>query len=161
MNFLIKSTNPGQVFGDAWGNEEALGMKRPVPPEAPKPPELKENATTEELEEHAKATQRHQESLPAYEVAVKTFHEEAAIFKAKFEAARQQVDRMAKSGVVPVNFYEGDPGDFLVPAEGPNDTITAIAVKEADITIPQYLRCIGKITRVLPDGRREVEVKVV
>lgn len=94
------------------------------------------------------------EQLEEHEVAMGPFNE-------ALEAARAKVDRMAKIGVVPVNVYEGNPGDFVVPSEGPDDTIIAIVVPADKLTMRQYLRSVGKITRVLDDGRREVEVKAV
>lgn len=75
------------------------------------------------------------------------------------EAARAKVDRIAFAGQVPVNVYGCKPGQFIVPS--PDGVgITGVAVSEDDMTLKQYLRAVGIVQNILPDGRANVRVKV-
>jgi hypothetical protein len=183
MNFLIKSTNPGVVWGDSHGSEQAIGMARPVHPEfappefdAPEDPRTSakkdasrvsradpdfDSKVSEYEKAHAEWTQAVALHKVNYQADVEEYELANARFAARIETAREPFDRMAKIGVVPVNLYEGEPGDYIVPVEGPNDTISAIAVPAKSLTMEQHLRAVGKVTRILDDGRREVEVKAV
>lgn len=78
-------------------------------------------------------------------------------WKNRLENARENVDRIAYCGKVPCNIYTGQPGDFVIPVEGADGTIAEITV--ATPNIEQFLISVGRISRVLHDGRREVVVK--
>lgn len=85
-----------------------------------------------------------------------------ADFDARLEEARQQVDRIAYAGRVPLNNPQGnsfDVGDYIVPQpEGVG--IDWKAVPEAEMTVQDSLRCIGQIEKVSEDGRPFVAVNV-
>lgn len=48
----------------------------------------------------------------------------------------------------------------LVPSEDGDGGITAAFVEEGDLTLSQYIRSIGCIIHIAPDGRPLIEVKV-
>jgi len=98
--FVVKSTNPSYVGGDAWGSEDALGVKFPAHP--------KEDASKDELEKYI-----------AEKNAVDLI----------IESARQKVDRIAFAGQVPVNVFGAIPGQYIVP-EQDEEGIKGIAVSD-------------------------------
>jgi len=74
------------------------------------------------------------------------------------ETARQQVDRIAFSGQVPVNVTGATSGQYIVPTDD-NGTIKGIAVNETDMTLSQYMKSVGKVIAIEEDGRAKVIVK--
>jgi hypothetical protein len=140
ITFVIKSTNPSLVGGDDWGVED---MEHPKPPEPSSPPG--DDASEEEVAAHAEAVAAHD------------------AWTAEFEAKRARVDRIAFSGQVPVNVFGATPGDYIVPVRRGNDGgrgISAIAVPDASITFEQYRRAVGRVVKIMDDGRAFAIVKV-
>lgn len=90
-------------------------------------------------------------TMPAYE---ETLDE----WEAKLEAARVLADRVAYSGKVPVNVLGAAPGDYIIAAEGDDGGIGGKVITAPDFA--QYLKAIGRVNRVLEDGRAEVAVIV-
>ncbi len=76
----------------------------------------------------------------------------------KLEAARQKVDRIAFSGQVPVNVTGATVGDYIVPVAGPDGGIAGEAVTNP--TFDQYRAAVGRVWKILEDGRAFVSVKV-
>jgi hypothetical protein len=72
------------------------------------------------------------------------------------EAARQSVDRVAYSGKVPVNVWDAVSGGYIVAEAGLDGFIEAVFV--ADVDFEQYKRAVGRVNRILDDGRAEVAV---
>ena len=85
--------------------------------------------------------------------------EEKATFEAALEAARQTVDRIAFAGQVPVNVTGANAGQFIVPTND-NGSIIGVAVNEADMTLSQYMKAVGKVIAIEQDGRAKIIVKV-
>ena len=137
LTFATKSTNPSFVGGDIWAAH--LG-ERPVPPAMP----------PEDADEAALA--RYAEERTQYEQAMMTW-------EAEHEAARQCVDRIAFCGQVPVNVLGAAPGQYIVPVQD-GDGIKGIAKDEADMTLVEYMRAIGKVIAIEPDGRARIIVKI-
>ena len=81
-----------------------------------------------------------------------------ALDGSELEAARQKVDRIAFSGQVPVNVTGAAVGDYIVPVAGPDGGITGEAV--TDPTFDQYRAAVGRVWKILEDGRAFVSVKV-
>jgi hypothetical protein len=79
-------------------------------------------------------------------------------FRTQLEVDRQQVDRIAYSGKVPCNVGGAAPGQYIVAEPGPGDTIIGVPVSDPDLS--QYRRAVGRVNRLLPDGRAEVAVIV-
>jgi hypothetical protein len=86
--------------------------------------------------------------------------EEFAAWEAKLEAKRQKVDRIAFAGQVPVNVTGATPGQYIVPVATADGGITGIAKDEADLTLPEYMRAVGKVIAIEDDGRARIIVKV-
>jgi hypothetical protein len=86
--------------------------------------------------------------------------EALAQWEADLEAARQKVDRIAFAGQVPVNVTGATPGQYIVPIAAADGGITGIAKDEADLTLPEYMRAVGKVIAIEDDGRARIIVKV-
>jgi hypothetical protein len=81
-----------------------------------------------------------------------------ALDGSELEAARQKVDRIAFSGQVPVNVTGATVGDYIVPVVGPDGGIAGEAVTNP--TFDQYRAAVGRVWKILEDGRAFVSVKV-
>ena len=79
-------------------------------------------------------------------------------FETKADAARQKVDRIAFSGQVPVNVTGATVGDYIIPVAGPDGGIAGEAVTNP--TFDQYRAAVGRVWKILEDGRAFVSVKV-
>jgi len=85
--------------------------------------------------------------------------EDKDAFDAALEAARQLVDRIAFSGQVPVNVTGASAGQYIVPVNN-NGAIKGEAINEADMTLTQYMKAVGKVIAIESDGRARIIVKV-
>ena len=177
--FSIKSTAPSFVGGDTWANDvgqrpspqagpaptqplrrEDVVTQQPVP--GTNPPEY-ENVVTEPgdtNEEWAEKLATYTAALAAHNIAVQQDAEAMATFDAALEVERQKVDRIAIAGRVPVNVQGAQPGDYIVPVQD-GTGIKGIAVHEDDLNMKLYLRAVGRVISIEPDGRAYVMVKVV
>jgi Phage T7 tail fibre protein len=79
-----------------------------------------------------------------------------AVFAARHEEERKAVDRIAYCGKVPCNVWGTSPGQYIVASVGPGDTIIGMPITSPEIQ--QYLQSVGRVNRVLDDGRAEVVV---
>lgn len=131
FRFGIKSTEPSYVGGDTWGSEEVIG-ERPVLVH----PECVTDVELETLE--------------------KEHHARLKVWEVKYQEARNNVDRIAYSGKVPVNIKGASIGEYIVICSGKDDSIVGTSVKTP--TYDQYLRAVGRVNRLLADGRCEVAV---
>lgn len=137
IRFAVKTTDPSFVGGDSWTSDEAIGMTRP------EHPVLQDGETEAE-----------------YTLRLIAFEEAWAVYQAALEAARLHVDRIAYCGKVPVNVLGATPGHYLVAAAAADGSITASPVPAESATFAQYQRAIGRVNRILEDGRAEVAVIV-
>jgi hypothetical protein len=122
ISFVVKSTNPSYVGGDAWGN---IVGKRP-------------ERTTDQTEEY--------------------FAPILAEFEAKLEVERQKVDRIAFSGQVPCNVYNTSVGDYIIPISTEDGKITGQAITNP--SFDQYKLSVGKVWKIMEDGRAFIAVKI-
>ena len=129
-SFLIKTTNPNLVGNDTWS---AIIGPRPVAPD---------------------------DKDPNYAIKKAEYDAAVVAYGIKLEEERVKVDRMSYSGQVPVNVLGANAGDYIVAVEGTDNTITGIAVPEADISFSQYKKAVGRVIKVLEDGRAQVNVIV-
>ena len=83
--------------------------------------------------------------------------QEKAEHQAKLEAARQKVDRIAFSGQVPCNVYGAKVGDYIIPIEL-DGKIAGQAVTNP--TFEQYQLSVGKVWKIMEDGRAWIAVKI-
>jgi hypothetical protein len=132
VRFAVKSTDPSYVGGDTWGTEAQVGAKP-------------NNPTRIEDESDADFESREAE----YETDLATFEE-------ALEAARQLVDRIAYSGKVPVNVQGAIAGDYIIAVAADDGSIDGQAVSDPDFS--QYKLSVGRVNRILDDGRAEVAV---
>lgn len=122
VSFVVKSTNPSYVGGDAWGN--IVGKR----------PERTEEQTEEEF-------------APILEA-----------FETRLEIERAKVDRIAFSGQVPCNVYNTNIGDYIIPIETLDGKITGQAATNP--TFEQYKIAVGKVWKIMEDGRAWIAVKI-
>ncbi len=177
--FSIKSTAPSFVGGDTWASDvgqrpspqagpsptqplrrEDVVRQQPVP--GANPPELEDVVTEpgDTDDEWAEKQATYAAALAAHNIAVQQDAEVMAAFDAALEVERQKVDRIAIAGRVPVNVQGAQPGDYIVPVQD-GVGIKGIAVHEDDLSMKQYLRTVGRVISIEPDGRAYVMVKVV
>ena len=142
VSFCVKSTDPSYVGGDVWGNEEALGLVQPKQPA--------QRQATEEVEA---------ETDEEFAIRQSQYESDKATFEAALEAARQTVDRIAFAGQVPVNVLGATAGQYIIPVND-NGAIKGEAVNEADMTLAQYMKAVGKVIAIEQDGRAKIIVKV-
>jgi len=83
-----------------------------------------------------------------------------AQWEVDLEAARQKVDRIAFAGQVPVNITGALPGQYIIPIETEDGGITGVAKNEADLTLAEYIRAVGRVIAIEDDGRARIIVKV-
>ena len=177
--FSIKSTAPSFVGGDSWANDVGA---RPSPQAGPAPsqPQRREDVVTQQPvpginpaeyedvvtepgdtdEEWAEKLATYTAALAAHNIAVRQDADAMATFDAALEVERQKVDRIAIAGRVPVNVLDAHPGDYIVPVQD-GAGIKGIPVHEDDLSMKQYLRAVGRVISIEPDGRAYVMVKVV
>ena len=79
-------------------------------------------------------------------------------YNAKLEVERAKVDRIAFSGQVPCNVTGATVGDYIVPIELENGKIGGQAVTNP--TFEQYQISVGKVWKIMEDGRAWITVKI-
>lgn len=110
--------------------------------------------------EQDKIDSDHHTACEKYAVDRETYKSDKAIYDERLEAARSTVDRVAYSGKVPCNVEGATPGDYIVPFMADDGGISGKAVSERDITFTQYRYVVGRVRKILDDGRPEVAVIV-
>lgn len=73
------------------------------------------------------------------------------------ETERHKVDRIAFSGQVPCNVLGANVGDYIIPVEK-NGKISGQAVTNP--TFEQYQLSVGKVWKIMEDGRAWIAVKI-
>jgi len=101
------------------------------------------------VQPQAPAEDAEQEVIDQYETDI-------VAFNAAHEAARQLVDRIAYSGKVPVNIQGATAGDYIIAVAADDGSIDGQAVSDPDFA--QYKLSVGRVNRILEDGRAEVAV---
>ena len=76
---------------------------------------------------------------------------------AELETARQKVDRVAFSGQVPCNVLNAQVGDYIIPINV-NGKIKGEAVTNP--TFEQYQISVGKVWKIMEDGRAWIAIKI-
>lgn len=99
-----------------------------------------------------------EESLGLKLLTNESTQEEKDAFKAAVETARQQVDRIAFAGQVPVNVTGANAGQYIIPVND-NGAIKGEAISNP--TFEQYKIAVGKVIAIESDGRAKIIVKVI
>jgi hypothetical protein len=84
--------------------------------------------------------------------------EELQQYKATNEAIRTTVDRIAFSGQVPCNVTGANVGDYIIPIQLENGKIGGQAITNP--TFEQYQISVGKVWKIMDDGRAWIAVKI-
>ncbi|WP_112384106.1 hypothetical protein [Sphingomonas carotinifaciens] len=167
VSFVIKSTDPSLVGGDTWDAD--VGPKpeepgaEPVEPSMPAPPAEDADDATLDAWRNAMAAYRaqiasYQAARAEWQKATDAYAKALPIWEAAHEKARQCVDRIAFCGQVPANVTgDFEVGDYIIAAAA-GAGIKAVAVKADDMTLPQYMRRIGKVWAIR-DGRAWIDVQ--
>jgi len=137
VTFVVKSTDPCLVGCDTWGSD--LDMYGPK-----KPTELKSDASEEEIN--------------SYNLELQNYETEKLIWEEQHENARKPYDRIAFCGQVPVNVYNATPGQYIIPKQTDDDTISYELTNTP--TFEQYQISIGKVIKIQEDGRAWIIVKI-
>jgi hypothetical protein len=75
----------------------------------------------------------------------------------KLEEARAKVDRIAFSGQVPCNVLNAKVGDYIIPINN-NGKISGQAITKP--TFEEYQISVGKVWKIMEDGRAWIAVKI-
>lgn len=164
---MIKSTDPSLVGGDTWDAE--VGPKPEQPGTEPREPRLlaapaedADDATIaawrDAMADYPAQVASYQAARAEWQKATDAYAKALPVWEAAHEKARQCVDRIAFCGQVPAN-VSGDfeVGDYIIAAAS-GAGIKAAAVKADDMTLPQYMRRIGKVWAIR-DGRAWIDVQ--
>lgn len=167
ISFVVKSTDPSLVGGDTWASHLPPKPEQPgAEPIAPGYPAVPADDTDEASIAAWMAAQAAYPSLlasyqsdhTAWQQAMGAYAADLAAWEDELETARQCVDRVAFCGQVPCNVIgDFDVGDYIIAAAN-GAGIKAIAVKPDAITLPQYMRRIGKVWAIR-DGRAWIDVQ--
>jgi hypothetical protein len=170
VSFGVKSTNPNLVGGDDWFQEPKPIEPNYTAPDLAKPAHPTQSITIDDVLA-AKALAEFEQKTAEYETAMKEAHDfwrsttyatylsALDAYNKMMEIEREKVDRIAYCGKVPVNVTNAKVGDYIVPVAMQSGGIDAIAV--ADVTFEQYRLSVGKVKRILADGRAEIVVKPI
>jgi|694.fasta_scaffold129744_2 hypothetical protein len=147
ISFVVKSTNPSYVGGDTWGSEDFIG-KIPEKPYKIFDKFADDNVT---LIQKGETDEEYAEKLSKYEIELSKWND-------TYESYRKTVDRIAFSGQVPVNVFNAEAGDYILPIQEDGNKIKGISVKNP--TYDQYMICVGKVISIEEDGRAKIIVKI-
>jgi hypothetical protein len=88
---------------------------------------------------------------------LEAYETEKTAWESRREAERQKVDRIAFSGRCPINVASFKIGDYILPTQGEDGKISAVAVTQP--TPEQYMLAVGKVISMDSDGRAQIIVK--
>jgi hypothetical protein len=188
LTFVIKSTDPSYVGGDTWSlslgprpdqpvyvEPDYTGVtagRPPMPPEELGIPDVDatrmenfEKAFTnwqavqeQEAADRAAYKAQVEQARKDHKAAMDAWQKANEKFDADYEEARTTVDRIAFAGRVPVNVLNAQPGQYIVAVQD-GDSIKGVPMNEADMTLANYMRAVGKVIAIEADGRAIVIVK--
>ena len=160
IRFAVKSTEPGYTGGNTWMANLPPRPNKPVLHDVQRRSYGEADEVNPDAEVDALIEQEYQDALLAAEVDYQAsslqYERDLSLFNAAVKDAADKVDRIAYCGKVPVNYTGATPGDYLIVKKGDNDSITCYSTRVP--THEQYLLCIGRVNKILPDGRAEVAV---
>ena len=57
-----------------------------------------------------------------------------------------------------VNVYNSNVGDYILPIRNDDNSITGVSISSNSITFDQYKLVVGKVLKILDDGRAFIKV---
>jgi hypothetical protein len=160
IRFAIKSTNPSFVGGDVWGSDEVAPQKPARIVEEKEVVKVSDEIYDGEVciqpakyEEVIKVKGDTDEEWDAKE---SNFNKLFAEFEEKLELKRKQVDRIAYSGKVPVNVTGAIAGGYIIADKDEDGKIIGKFVSNP--TFEEYKLAVGRVNKILEDGRPEVAI---
>ena len=165
VSFVVKSTDPAYVGGDTWGDlpeperhsEQYIQWLTDVSRVKAAEPVRMEDESDDDLQSRVTAWESSVHEVELREPADKVSYEWLE-WERQLEAQRQRVDRIAFAGQVPCNVTGAKAGDYIVPVRTSSGGITGTAVTKP--TFEQYAQAVGKVWKVMDDGRAWVAVKI-
>lgn len=164
ISFVVKSTDPAYVGGDTWGDvpepvrfsAEYLEWLASCDRHNAAEPRRQEGEKEEDWAARVDVWYQDGVSLSNSEPGMKESSEWLQWVQ-DLEHKRKQVDRIAFSGQVPCNVQGAQPGDYIIPMKAGDGSIIGEAVKSP--SFDQYMNAVGKVWKVLEDGRAWIVVK--
>src|SRR5699024_7453599 len=86
------------------------------------------------------------------------YQKDKQAFEEHYEKERAKVDRIAFSGITPVNVNNANVGDYIIPTED-NGKIKGIAVKEP--SFEEYKNAVGKVIKFNEEDKPVIIVKTI
>jgi hypothetical protein len=152
VRFGVKSTAPSFVGGDAWASDSVVGIE-------PQRPSRKAPVTKKGMDEdgrHVDIVIEEGDTDEKWVVKLAAYDIEVVEYQAKIEVERAKVDRIAYSGKVPVNVMGATPGGYVIAIEVENGLIDGQFVQNP--TFEEYKLAVGRVNRILDDGRAEIAI---
>ena len=168
VSFGVKTTNPNLVGGDVW---HLAAGEMPVEPTYVAPELQKPEYPAQSIRVKSDVTiEQHEAEMAQYEATLAAHRAEwdstvyadymssKIEYEQRLEIERQKVDRIAYCGKVPVNVTGANVGDYIVPVEQ-SGKIGGIAVSVP--SFDQYIIAVGRVRKIMADGRPEIVVKPI
>ena len=168
VSFGVKTTNPNLVGGDVW---HLAAGEMPVEPTYVAPELQKPEYPAQSIHVKSDVTiEQHEAEMAQYKAALAAHRAEwdstvyadymslKVEYEQRLEVERQKVDRIAYCGKVPVNVTGANVGDYIVPVEQ-SGKIGGVAVSAP--SFDQYIIAVGRVRKIMADGRPEIVVKPI
>jgi hypothetical protein len=169
ISFAVKSTNPNLVGGDDWGSSIGLPPIAPNPPSHPgsRPireetnrvsPEVLDYEFLLKIENWENEVNYFNAKNDEYLKLKLSFDDELKLFEFSLAEERKKVDRIAYCGKVPVNVIGANIGDYIIPV---NKNGLIVGESVSNPTFSQYQISVGRVRKILQDGRAQIVVKPI
>ena len=152
IQFVVKSTNPSYVGGSSWSQGTVNS------PEYPPILLTVDEYSNIPSQDATLYSYWEEQNMYANTEQLNTFYEENEKYLEDKNIHREPYDRIAFCGQVPVNVYNSVPGQYIIPTQTDDDTISYELTNTP--TFEQYRVSIGKVVKIEEDGRAFIVVKI-
>jgi hypothetical protein len=152
IQFVVKSTDPSYVGGDSWNQGT---VNTPKYPSVMLRVDEYSNISSQDANLY---TYWEEQNLYANTEQLNVYYEENEKYLEDRNLHRDPYDRIAFCGQVPVNVYNATPGQYVIPKQTDDDTISYELTNTP--TFEQYQISIGKVIKIQEDGRAFIIVKI-